>query len=330
MKYFTRHPAYFESFRCSASRCSDNCCIGWEIDIDSDTLSYYMQVQGSFGERLKENIDTTGDAHFILGRGERCPFLNDSNLCDIILTLGEENICQICSDHPRFYEWYSNGIEEGVGLCCEEAARLILEGNDTLLGSWEESEDMVGPESDDVPAGETEIENEYFSLREQFFKDISCTDWKDKDNLLEDWGFELEISEVKFKDLIAFYQKLEINASEWRELLAEIAENAGKIAEIWSDFESINVMACDGYKKIMNYFVYRYFMKARFRENEYDYAAFCILNTLFIEMLDINCWMKNGKLTLSDRINNCKQYSQEIEYCEENVEEILNMGSSFM
>ena len=28
------YPDYYPEFRCSASACKHNCCIGWEIDID--------------------------------------------------------------------------------------------------------------------------------------------------------------------------------------------------------------------------------------------------------------------------------------------------------
>lgn len=35
-------------------------------------------------------------------------------------------LCQICTDHPRYRSFFSERTEIGVGLCCEEAARLIL------------------------------------------------------------------------------------------------------------------------------------------------------------------------------------------------------------
>ena len=32
-----RVPSYYKNFRCIADKCPDNCCRGWEIDIDEDT-----------------------------------------------------------------------------------------------------------------------------------------------------------------------------------------------------------------------------------------------------------------------------------------------------
>lgn len=47
---YIRRPSYYKNFRCIGSACTDNCCIGWEIEIDADTLAYYQTVSGSFGE----------------------------------------------------------------------------------------------------------------------------------------------------------------------------------------------------------------------------------------------------------------------------------------
>jgi len=123
MKIYT--PDYYPQFKCSASLCSNNCCIGWEIDIDEDTLNTYKNYTGklSFDGKIAWDADVP---HFILSENERCPFLNKDNLCDIIHEFGEQGLCQICSDHPRFKNFFSDRIETGIGLTCEEAARLIL------------------------------------------------------------------------------------------------------------------------------------------------------------------------------------------------------------
>ena len=125
------YPDYYPQFRCIADRCRHNCCIGWEIDVDEDALAAYRKVGGEMGARLAGSIASDGDApHFILGEHERCPFLNERNLCDLILYGGEGMLCQICTDHPRYRSFFSERTEIGVGLCCEEAARLILTKTD--------------------------------------------------------------------------------------------------------------------------------------------------------------------------------------------------------
>jgi len=116
------YPDYYPLFHCIADRCRHNCCIGWEIDVDGDSLAAYDQIGGEMGERLHKCIDRSGEMpHFLLGEQERCPFLNGKNLCDLILYGGEGMLCQICTDHPRYRSFFSERTEIGVGLCCEEA-----------------------------------------------------------------------------------------------------------------------------------------------------------------------------------------------------------------
>ncbi|MBQ7909879.1 MAG: flagellin lysine-N-methylase [Clostridia bacterium] len=120
-------PNYYESFRCIAAACKHSCCVGWEIDVDADTLAYYDTVTGEMGKRLRASIDHEADPPcFRLTPDERCPFLNESGLCDLITELGEESLCHICDDHPRFRNVLSDRVELGLGLCCEAAAELIL------------------------------------------------------------------------------------------------------------------------------------------------------------------------------------------------------------
>ena len=120
-------PYFFDRFACIAGACTDSCCIGWEIDIDKDSLAHYRAQTGEFGERLQREIVTEkGVSHFCLKEKERCAFLNEDNLCDLYIALGEEALCDICREHPRFYEWFGDRVEAGLGLCCEEACRLLL------------------------------------------------------------------------------------------------------------------------------------------------------------------------------------------------------------
>ena len=50
-------PAYYGAFTCLADRCRDNCCIGWEVDIDDESLEVYNSVGGEFGDRLRRYMN---------------------------------------------------------------------------------------------------------------------------------------------------------------------------------------------------------------------------------------------------------------------------------
>ena len=123
-----RVPDYYGDFQCTAGWCKDSCCIGWEINIDEDTAEYYESVPGEMGDRLHEAMyeNEDGDISFRLGRKKRCPFLNEGNLCDICIHLGEELLSEVCTEYPRFSLWYADVQQKCLSLSCEEAGRLLF------------------------------------------------------------------------------------------------------------------------------------------------------------------------------------------------------------
>ena len=127
MKTFV--PSYYTRFSCLAGACAHTCCVGWEIDVDSDTRELYQTLPGALGDTLRQHLqeDAEGICSFRLTEDERCPMLRQDGLCQIICEAGEEALCQICSDHPRFRNYFSDRVELGLGLCCEAAANLILQ-----------------------------------------------------------------------------------------------------------------------------------------------------------------------------------------------------------
>lgn len=123
-------PKYYKDFVCIADKCKHSCCVGWEIDIDRETLKRYEECTHCYGDEIRESIDYEETPHFQLGDGERCPHLNEKGLCKIILSIGEDALCEICSEHPRFYHDTLHGKEVGLGMACEEACRLILNSDE--------------------------------------------------------------------------------------------------------------------------------------------------------------------------------------------------------
>lgn len=131
----TLFPKYYSRFACKAERCTHNCCIGWEIDIDGATAEKYESLDGRIGEDIRKNTVMSGEvSHFLMKNG-RCPMLCEDNLCRIIRELGDGALCHICREHPRYYNELSKITLGGVGMSCEAAAELILsETAPTLYG----------------------------------------------------------------------------------------------------------------------------------------------------------------------------------------------------
>ena len=124
MKLFTF--PYFNKFSCKASRCTDSCCKGWEVRIDPSTEAKYRTLCGALGDKIRSVMCDGEEGAVFEMSGGRCPFLNDSGLCDIITEYGEDMISDICKRHPRYFTALSDVAYGGLGMSCEEAARLIL------------------------------------------------------------------------------------------------------------------------------------------------------------------------------------------------------------
>lgn len=328
-KMIVRLPAYCESFRCSASECSDNCCIGWEIDIDGDTASYYKSIGGDYGERLKKNIDFGDCSSFIL-KGERCPFLNENNLCDIIIALGENRLCQICSDHPRYFEWYGKLKEGGIGLCCEEAARLILTCENPLEFTEKEADFEQGDEFDE------ELFDYLFKAREKIFSVIYNEKAQIKSIVGSLLGFaerlqynidngiyilpDAEDVTEKKGDMVSVLNSLTVLESideNWEPYLEFLIEAYGERAE-QSDFSFYQ-------KNLLIYFIYRYFLKGVFDGEILSKVKLAAVSTAIITYIIEKEKELKGNITLKDAVDVCKLYSKQVEYSQENLDLLTDL-----
>ena len=139
MKY--HKPSFFDQFKCIGSACTDTCCAGWEIEVDETTAEGYLTEKGEFGDRLRREIGSEPGEYFFKLKNNRCPFLNKENLCDIFINLGEDRLCDICREHPRFYNWFGDYTEVGLGLCCEEAERFLFSDSKPLTFVEEVTQD---------------------------------------------------------------------------------------------------------------------------------------------------------------------------------------------
>lgn len=140
-------PEYYKNFKCIANQCRHTCCKGWEVEINEESLARFSAYPD-----IMEHVEMGDAPHFRLMSSEACPFLLDSGYCDMILKYGEDILCQTCADHPRFRNYWSDRIEMGLGLVCEEAARIIL-GSPVpmkliyLTDSQDEAEEMTEDEA---------------------------------------------------------------------------------------------------------------------------------------------------------------------------------------
>lgn len=301
MKIFA--PDYYNDFKCIADRCQHNCCIGWEIDIDDDTFEYYKDVDSDFGKRLRDNIINQDDYNcFKLTENERCPFLNENNLCDIILNLSEDALCQICTDHPRFRNFYSDRIEVGLGLCCEEAAKLIL----TKQGKTK----IVKIDNDELADELNDFEKTFFDKRNEYFEYFQNRELKIKERM----SFYNHCSS---KEFLKKYLSLEILDNNWKVIMTELSECYDDIKdiEIPNEFDI-------SFEQLLVYFTYRHFLLLLDGVDEASILKFIKSSVNIIYALCQLHISKNRKLALEDIIEYSRMYSSEIEYSQENLDEL--------
>lgn len=295
-------PNYYKDFKCIADKCQHSCCIGWEIDIDQDTYEQYKNINTEFGNKLNDNIEYNGEiASFKLGENERCPFLNSNNLCEIILNLGENSLCQICNDHPRFRNYFSDRVEIGLGLCCEEATRIILKQNEPFK--------LVKFSEDNEIHNIYEDETEFFELRNIIFDVIKNTnDFKLATNKILNI-FNITFPEKTLSDWADIYLKLERLDDKWGNLLNKL--KSSELQEFKVPCQYKNAL-----KNLFTYYIYRHLSESIYDEKFYGRLLFAVLS----------CYMIGTLCQIGFDIEEvARMYSSEIEYSDKNLDTIIEL-----
>ncbi|MBR6452065.1 MAG: flagellin lysine-N-methylase, partial [Lachnospiraceae bacterium] len=134
------YPHYYNEFSCIADKCPDTCCAGWQIVIDDASLERYEQYVGAFDDRLNEGIDWS-EGCFKQDEKKRCSMLNDRNLCDMVLKMGEKHLCRTCALYPRHVEEFEGLREWSLSLSCPVAAHMVLSCREPVRFIEEQNDD---------------------------------------------------------------------------------------------------------------------------------------------------------------------------------------------
>ncbi len=302
------YPDYYHKFVCAAGECRHSCCIGWEIDIDEDAAARYAALPGDFGTRLREHIAWDAQPpHFILGPGERCPFLNENNLCDMILELGKDALCGICAQHPRFHNELPGRVESGLGLCCEAAGALILGQAEpvTLVGAEE------SPSDDEIIALRDEIIAILQDRRYYIPKRVT--------QMLQRCGTDLP--ERSMQEWAAFLLSLERLEEGWTAVLEGLQAHWPQADR--RGFDTYMAARQPEYEQFLVYLIYRHMANAPDLAAAAARAAFAALGYFLLHELGAVQWSRTGSFSFADQVELARLFSAEIEYSDENLYRIL-------
>lgn len=292
-------PEYYKDFKCIADKCKHSCCIGWEIDVDANTLDKYNKLNNGYGKTIKNSISYEDTPHFKLSENDRCPHLNDKGLCKIILEYGDGYLCGICREHPRFYNNTPRGKEVGIGMSCEEACRIILESDNFS--------NIV--EVDNIHDEATEP-SEFDSLAQRNFIYGILTDKSlDYNSKLQKIGetYDISLSDIsdsEWKDII---NSLEYLNEDHRELFLNFSSKAS-IPQKYEKYA----------ERALAYFIYRHSTEVDNANNFRASLGFC----LFCEKLLTSLATMQENTSVDILFDFARIISEELEYSESNTESI--------
>ena len=313
---------YFEKFRCLAGDCPHTCCAKWEVVIDEESAALYRTVGGELGEQLRAYLkqDAEGDFCFPLC-GDRCPFLNENNLCRIHLQLGEEATSITCREHPRFTEDFGAFREITLSASCPEANRLLLSSTEplTFCELYTDEEEEEGDEwlAYLLPLRQKMLallQDRAVPLRQRLADFLRlaeaaqfCLDEERPEALPElaaRWEGHAERAcggAGIFPDALHLLAQLEVLEDDWRDLLAQ-AEGAAQYACDEALLERIGVYAA-----------FRHLLKAVNDGDVLSRAQLCVLMVLVVEKLAAVCGVAEA----------LRRFSVEIEHNADNVDALL-------
>ena len=291
MKLFA--PKYYEEFSCIADKCRHSCCIGWEIDVDAETLGKYSEIKSEYANNIRDSIVGGDVPHFRLCSDGRCAHLDEKGLCRIISNVGEDALCDICREHPRFYHTTSAGREVGLGLCCEEACRIIL--------SSDEYRDFI--EIGEVEGDEEIFEFDAAARRARIYYYLS--------DRTQPYAERLRKVYRKYNFTIGAF-----TSDGWEEMLESLELLNGEHKELFSDYSPYLDTEDElelPLERALAYFVYRHCSSAASIDEFRTGLGFA----LFCERLLSSMAKNNPDVPVTEL---ARIISEELEYSEENCE----------
>lgn len=130
MKYI--FPDYYNQFQCTADKCEDTCCAGWQIAADTKSMNRYKLERGPYRFKLLRSIHWLSST-FRQNKNLRCAFLNDNNLCDMYTNLGPDSLCKTCHLYPRHIEEFEGIREITLSISCPEVCRYLMNRTEPVV-----------------------------------------------------------------------------------------------------------------------------------------------------------------------------------------------------
>ncbi len=296
-------PSFYKDFECIAGDCPDSCCQGWEVDADEESLAYYKTISGEIRERIDSVLDKDefNNTIFRLTKNKRCPFLNESNLCDMHIAIGGEHTPFTCRTFPRFINDFGGTREMGISFSCPVAS--------DMMWNLKEPFDFTS-ELNEIPPSLNDIDAEFYfyllNARKKAYSIVQNKDKEIKDRLVEllDFGLKIQNELDNYKegtsgiDFFEVFNNPEVINDEW----VQKVKSADREAVILNSKQNENIAM---------YFLFRYFLSA-----VYDYDVLSKIKMAVVGVL-VPTYFGNDSWTIH-------LWSKETEHSDVNMERYKN------
>ena len=353
-----RVPHYYRKFQCTADKCPDTCCAGWQIVIDEKTLEKYHTYEGAFGNRLANSIDWR-EGVFKQYEDKRCAFLDENNLCDIYTEAGPEMFCRTCKSYPRHFEEFENVREISLAMSCPEAAKLILESKEPVnfLTVEKKYKEDIYEDFDfllysklvdareiifEILQDRTKPVRERMAMVLAFTHDLQARVYREHTMAMEDVfarytkanakeRFVKYLEEyrnlpkegIQFKqEMLKQFSKLEVLRESWPELLGRTLKNTedAELEKLWWTLDGDTDLEIIA-EHLMVYFIFTYFCGAVYDEEVHSKMKFAVIGTLMVLETAKALWAEAGMQSkMAAVLEAAKRYSREVEHSDENIE----------
>ena len=322
-------PKHFDDFECIASACTRSCCVGWQIEIDKQAEQKYQKIAEGGDNFILESVDARRHS-FLQDNEGRCRMLDKKCLCEIIKRYGEGMLCEICREHPRYYNILPDRVEGGLGLCCITAAESILtmdfppkyiEGQIEYTDEAEDDDENIYTFALMVRGWLEELLSKEKSLTniEQIIWNIS----RFIDNDAFDVATGLSSPEDAFLSLTNSESNSHYSPS-FPPFLEDI-EVLPRHKDGWSDFihtsrqrsdkEYKEELYLEAHRRLLFYFLHRYFVTSCI---DLSFAPRIIL-ALTLSRLILDVSIIRGATTIPEIARVASEFSESVEYSTDNV-----------
>ena len=353
-----RVPHYYRKFQCTADKCPDTCCAGWQIVIDEKTLEKYHTYEGAFGNRLANSIDWR-EGVFKQYEDKRCAFLDENNLCDIYTEAGPEMFCRTCKSYPRHFEEFENVREISLAMSCPEAAKLILESKEPVnfLTVEKKYKEDIYEDFDfllysklvdareiifEILQDRTKPVRERMAMVLAFTHDLQARVYRGHTMAMEDVfaRYTKAIAKERFvkyleeyrnlpkegiqfkQEMLKQFSKLEVLRESWPELLGRALKNTedAELEKLWWTLDGDADLEIIA-EHLMVYFIFTYFCGAVYDEEVHSKMKFAVIGTLMVLETAKALWAEAGMQSkMAAVLEAAKRYSREVEHSDENIE----------